>query len=179
MRITAGKLRGRHLGVKVSAGVRPTGARVREALFNILGNELEGVSVLDATGGSGILAFEAASRGAAPVRVLDRDRRVANALRRSVVQLGLSDVVDVSCVNSLARASAQETFDLVLADPPYAQDLDPWVEALLARTGSCLVLEHSAQKQAPEPPPGWSHRMRRYGDSCLSFYRREEEGSGR
>lgn len=179
MRITGGRLRGRRLRAKIGPGVRPTGARVREALFNVLGNELEGTSVLDATGGSGILAFEAASRGAAPVLILDRNRRVVTALVRSLEQLGLGDVVTARVGDSLRVATSDVGFDLVLADPPYAQELQPWVDALLPRALSCLVLEHAAKKQAPAAPRGWSCTSRRYGDSCLSFYRKTEEGSGR
>ena len=179
MRITGGKLRGRRLPTRVQAGVRPTGARVREALFNILGNDLEGTSVLDASGGSGILAFEAASRGAQPVLVLDRDRRAVASVRGSAARLGLGGVVTVRRADSTKPGALVGCFDLVLADPPYAQELEPWVRALLPQTGWCLVLEHGADKEPPAAPSGWRLDSRRYGDSRLSFYRAISEGSGR
>lgn len=172
MRITGGTHRGRRLGAKVHAGVRPTGSRVREALFNILGNDLTGLSVLDATGGSGILAVEAASRGAGPVTVQDRDRRVVKSLQATVEALGLAGRLQVRCADSLASVAAGADFALVLADPPYAEALEPWVEALLPQAREVLVLEHDARKPAPAPPTGVDLDTRRYGGTALSFYRR-------
>jgi 16S rRNA (guanine966-N2)-methyltransferase len=180
VRITGGSLRGRALPGRVGAGVRPTGARVREALFNILGNDLEGTSVLDATGGSGIIALEAASRGAAPVLVLERDRAVAADLSERVGRLGLSDTVTVVRRDALGPAAVEGTFGIAFADPPYAQDLQPWVSTLLPHAERVLVLEHAARKVAPPAPAGWEADTRRYGDTSLTFYRRSAApGSGR
>jgi 16S rRNA (guanine966-N2)-methyltransferase len=172
MRITGGTHRGRNLPTKVLDGVRPTSSRVREALFNILGNRLEGSSVFDATGGSGILALEAASRGGGPVLIQDRDRRAVRRLRLCVEALQLQERVSVRCADSLHPAADAEAFDLVLADPPYAQELEPWVGALAGRARECLVLEHDAKKPAPAPPEGFELNSRRYGGTALSFYRR-------
>jgi 16S rRNA (guanine966-N2)-methyltransferase len=171
MRITGGTHRGRILPAKVHDGVRPTSSRVREALFNILGNDLRDHSVLDATGGSGILAFEAASRGACPVLIQERDRRVVRTLRASVQALQLGERVRVICTDSVLRPTT-EPFDLVLADPPYQQELEPWVLALTPLTGETLVLEHDVKKEAPRAPEGFELRTRRYGGTALSFYRR-------
>jgi len=180
VRITGGSLRGRSLPGRIGPGVRPTGARVREALFNILGNDLGGLRVLDVTGGSGILAFEAASRGAAAVTVLERDRRAAADLAARAQQLGLADGVQVRCCDALAAGAIEGCFDLVLADPPYAHDLGPWVEALLPHTAWMLALEHAARKGAPAAPEPWEVDRRRYGDTGLTLYRRRAaDGSGR
>ena len=69
--------------------MRPTSARVREALFSVLGQHLEGLSVLDAFGGSGLLSFEAASRGAGPITVVERNRRQVRSIERQAAELGL------------------------------------------------------------------------------------------
>jgi 16S rRNA (guanine966-N2)-methyltransferase len=145
---------------------------VREALFNILGNDLDGVSLLDATGGSGIIALEAASRGAGPVLVQDRDRRVVGALRATVRDMGFEGTIQARYGNSLQPGPDPQPFQLVFADPPYAHELEPWVEALLPRALEILVLEHAADKSAPEAPEGVELVTRRYGGSALSFYRR-------
>jgi len=172
MRITGGTHRSRTLPARVSPGVRPTGSRVREALFNIVGNDLDGTSVLDATGGSGILALEAASRGASSVLVNDKERKVVAILKATIRSMGLEDRVLARYGNSLQPGKDAQTFDLVLADPPYTHELEPWVDALLPRTRWLLVLEHDAKKDPPEPPADVDLNTRRYGGTALSFYRR-------
>lgn len=172
MRITGGTHRGRRLDMKVARGVRPTGSRVREALFNMLGNQLDHASVLDATGGSGILAFEAASRGACPVLVHDKDRRVIGRLRAAVIELGFEGRVEARWSDSLRPPKEPRSFAVVLADPPYAQELEPWVAALLPQALQVLVLEHASDKTPPEAPDGVDLDTRRYGGTALSFYRR-------
>ncbi|MFH1463300.1 MAG: RsmD family RNA methyltransferase [Pseudomonadota bacterium] len=171
MRITGGTLRGRSLPGRVGAGVRPTGARVREALFNILGNDLEGQEVLDATGGTGLLAFEAASRGACRVLVIERDRRSAAVIAERACALGLTARVGVRCGDALACAAGEGRFDLVFADPPYAEPMAPWLAALLPCAGRALVIEHAVRQSPPAAPVGWVLDTRRYGDTALSFYR--------
>ncbi len=172
MRITGGTHRSRRLSAKVLEGVRPTSSRVREALFNILGNQLDGISVLDATGGTGILGLEAASRGAAPVVIQELERKVVRTIRRSVAELDLRERVSAIQANSLRPGPDAAVFDIVFADPPYAHELEPWVEILTPRTRDTLVLEHDAKTDAPEAPDGFDLRTRRYGGTALSFYRR-------
>ena len=87
VRVIAGSLRGSKLPVADLPGLRPTGDRARETLFNWLQNEIAGRQVLDAFAGSGALGFEAASRGAADVLLLERDARLANSLRESATRL--------------------------------------------------------------------------------------------
>jgi 16S rRNA (guanine966-N2)-methyltransferase len=169
MRITGGSHRSRKLPARVLTGVRPTAARVREALFNILGNDLGTWTVLDATGGSGILALEAASRGAL-VTIQERSRRLVNALQVTVRELDLQDRVTVRCADSLRPEAGASRFDLVLADPPYAQELEPWIEALAPRVERVLVLEHDAKNDPPSAPEAFELDTRRYGGTKLSFY---------
>lgn len=170
MRITGGELRGRSLPGRVPQGVRPTPARVREALFSMLRPELEGRTLLDAFGGSGILSFEALSRGAAHARILEKQSRAAHAIRTAAAALGLSDRVRVQ-VGHVPRDLGDGVADLVLADPPYALDPAPILAALAPLTGQLLVLEHARKTPPPQVPGLRLERSRRYGDTVLSLYR--------
>jgi 16S rRNA (guanine966-N2)-methyltransferase len=93
--------------------------RVREALFSILADEVEGARVLDLFAGSGSLGLEALSRGAVEARLVERDRRTARVLAANVESLGLEDVAIVSTADALAPESWGTAADLVFLDPPY------------------------------------------------------------
>lgn len=129
VRIVGGEWRGRRIEVPARGGVRPTPDRVRETLFNWLGQRLDGAACLDLFAGSGALGFEAASRGAARVVMVESDRAIAAALRRSREQLGAA-AVEVVAQDALAfLARGTERFDVVFLDPPFRQNALP---ALLA-----------------------------------------------
>jgi len=119
LRIIAGTWRGRKLGFPVVAGLRPTPDRVRETVFNWLAPVLPGARCLDLFAGSGALGFEAASRGAARVVLVERDAQVLQELRANGSTLGASQVqvVAAEALNYLAGSAAP--FDIVLLDPPY------------------------------------------------------------
>jgi 16S rRNA (guanine966-N2)-methyltransferase len=126
VRITGGEWRSRLVKVVDSTGLRPTPDRVRETLFNWLGQDLTGLECLDLFAGSGILGFDAASRGAARVVQVERDQRVFAALRENAAAFGARHVETVRAdalefVASSARAG--QRFDLVFLDPPYRQQL--------------------------------------------------------
>ena len=129
VRIVGGEWRGRRIAVPARAGVRPTPDRVRETLFNWLGQRLDGAACLDLFAGSGALGFEAASRGAARVVMVEEDRGVATALKKSREQLAAAavEVVTGDAFGYLARGG--ERFDVVFLDPPFRQNALP---ALLA-----------------------------------------------
>lgn len=133
MRIVGGAYRGRRIAVPARAGVRPTPERVRETLFNWLGQRLDGASCLDLYAGSGALGFEAASRGAARVVMVEADRGIAAALARSREQLGAAavEVVPGDALAYLARGG--ERFDVVFLDPPFRQNALPALLAALPR----------------------------------------------
>lgn len=150
-------------------GVRPTAGRVREALFSMLGQDLRGWSMLDAFGGSGLMALEAASRGASPVVVCERDRRVAAALQKTARGLGVALELRFGDARATLRGG---TWDLVFLDPPYADDPARWVEAAQAAAVRVLVIEHRSGRPVPERAGALvRERQRRYGDSTLSLYR--------
>ena len=133
VRIIGGKWKGRKL--RVGAGVRPTPDRVRETLFNWLAAELPGAKVLDLFAGTGALGFEALSRGAREATLVDRDRTVAEHLRRHRDLLDAKATVvraDALCWLS-ERIERSERWNVVFLDPPFALGRWPQLLALAAR----------------------------------------------
>jgi 16S rRNA (guanine966-N2)-methyltransferase len=131
VRIIGGQWKRSKLPVAQTPGLRPTPDRVRETLFNWLGQNLEGWRCLDAFAGSGALGFEAASRGATEVTLIERDTKLARGLRAVQDRLK-ADAVRIEVADALAwmARSAPERFDLVFIDPPF--DADLFVPALKA-----------------------------------------------
>src|SRR5476649_1681914 len=122
LRIVGGKYRSRVLRVPARPGLRPTPDRVRETLFNWLGQDLTGLACLDLFAGSGALGFEAASRGAARVVMVEKDRAAVAELERSRATLGAAQVAVVDGDAALYLAREQERFDVVFLDPPFRQN---------------------------------------------------------
>lgn len=179
MRVISGIHRGRRLVAPPGRSTRPTPDRVREALFNIVGQDLSDQSFLDLYGGSGAVAIEAHSRGAARVVCVESDRGAVAVIRQNVETCRASIEVLAMDVRSALRRLAGARFDVIFADPPYAEsdaagvgDL-AGVAELLAPDG-VLVLEHrGAAKEIPLAGLEIFDR-RRYGDSGLTLYRSPE-----
>jgi 16S rRNA (guanine966-N2)-methyltransferase len=131
VRIIGGEWRSRLVRFPSSLELRPTPDRVRETLFNWLGQRLDGLDALDLFAGSGALGFETLSRGAARVVMVERDRRVAEGLREAARELEArgAEVVQGEALAYLARDTAK--YDVVFLDPPYASDLAARALALL------------------------------------------------
>lgn len=128
MRIIGGQWRRRVLGFPDAEGLRPTPDRVRETLFNWLGQDLDGLACLDLFAGSGALGFEAASRGAAKVVMVERAPKVLAALAANVQMLGAGAKVEIVRADAVKFAgSAGRRFDVLFLDPPYRQG---WIERL-------------------------------------------------
>jgi 16S rRNA (guanine966-N2)-methyltransferase len=183
MRIVAGSAKGRALqGPKPSSRhIRPTADRVRETLFNVLGQWLEGQAVLDLYAGTGALALEALSRGAGRAVLVDSDREAQELCRQNAAGLGFSAQVELLS-QTVARAAEAlgkrgERFELIFADPPYAakvveQVLEHVGRAKLLAEGGMLVVEHDKREPAPESHEGLARvDQRRFGDTLVSFYR--------
>jgi len=154
VRIIGGQWKRSKLPVANKPGLRPTPDRVRETLFNWLGQNLDGWRVLDAFAGSGALGFEAASRGADEVLLLERDVELARSLQASRLRLKAENL-RVECSDALAwmARSAPARFELVLLDPPFGQDL--FLPALKA-AAPLLVPQGLLYLEASElllPPP--------------------------
>jgi 16S rRNA (guanine966-N2)-methyltransferase len=180
MRIIGGRFKGRRLKVPKGRALRPTAARVKEALFDILPHDLSGRRVLDLFAGTGGLAWEALSRGAGEALLVDSSREAGKAIRENATRLGFSSRCRVWIMpvdRALRRlAESGELFDIIFVDPPYERGavsvvLKKLGTAGLLRAGGMVVVEHSARE-----PVGESHGrlvladQRRYGDTLLSFF---------
>ena len=171
MRIVAGEFRGRQLKSPTWDGLRPTSDRLRETLFNILGDAVRGARVLDGYAGTGAIGIEALSRGAAHVTFVERDRRAIKLIEVNLAPLTRRrDAIIRTGFGGLATAS----FDLIVLDPPYASEaaaeaLDQAAD-LLAPAGR-LVVEHAARHAPPAERQALRlQRTVKAGDSALSFY---------
>ena len=179
MRIIAGALRGRVLA-PVKGRTRPTAAKVREAIFNILGAVPE-AQVLDLFAGTGALGIEALSRGAAQAVFVEDHPEALKALRRNLETLGLQDrsrVLPLPAAAALKKLAARgERFGLVFLDPPYGGGAA--AATLGALAGSSLLLpevwvvaEHSRRETLPESAGLLAlQTLRRYGDTRVAIYR--------
>jgi 16S rRNA (guanine966-N2)-methyltransferase len=127
VRIIAGQWRSRIVHFPDAPGLRPTPDRVRETLFNWLGQQLDGLACLDLFAGSGALGFEALSRGARRVVMVERDSKSAMALRESarVLEARNAQIVESDAMRFLEGSA--ERFDVVFVDPPYSANLVPAV----------------------------------------------------
>lgn len=127
IRIIGGAWRRRLVRFPGAAGVRPTPDRVRETLFNWLGQDLTGWRCLDLYAGTGALTLEAASRGAALAVAVDRNRALVESLRATGRALGAA-VLEMHVADARAYlAGERRAFDLIFLDPPYAEDPWPWL----------------------------------------------------
>lgn len=183
MRIVAGTARGRAIeGPKpTSKHIRPTADRVRETIFNVLGQFLDGQGVLDLYAGTGALGLEAVSRGAGRAVLVDQDREAQALCRKNTEGLGFSAQVELlaqpvaRAVEALGRKG--ERFELIFADPPYAaRVVETVLEAVtgagLVSPGGMVVVEHDKREDSPEQHAGLTREdQRRFGDTLVSFYR--------
>ena len=156
VRIIGGRWRSRILEFPDAADLRPTPDRVRETLFNWLGQDLSGMACLDLFAGSGALGFEALSRGASSTVMVEKDPAALRALRENAGKLGAGDL---TVVRGDALEFARETrsrFDVVFVDPPYRLNLQAaalsLVRGLLSPHGRVYVESASPL----EPPRGWT-----------------------
>ena len=163
VRIVGGTHRGRKIAFPDAAGLRPTGDRIRETLFNWLAPVLPGSRCLDLFAGSGVLGIEAASRGAAEVVLVESAPRVASALRETIDELRLGErvrLVEAGALQWLATA-APVRFDVAFLDPPFAAGLMAEAIAALEAGGwladGALVYLERSDSQDPWPvPSNWT-----------------------
>ncbi len=156
--------------------VRPTPGRVKESLFSILMQRIEGAAVLDLFAGTGAIGFEAASRGAARVVSVEAHRETAQAIEAAAADLGLTDRVTVMAAPAeRALYRVEGPFDLVYMDPPYANEVPLQLFRLLAERkllapDALVIYEHAAKRILPDVPGYRSTREEVYGDVALAFF---------
>ncbi len=186
MRVVAGELRSRRLHTVAGRETRPTSERARAGLFDWLGpSRVAGARVLDLFAGSGALGIEALSRGASSAVFVERSRGALRALQRNLDELALQGrarVVEADLERGLGPLAAKlGSFDLVLADPPYASRArerllgDESLESLLGPDG-VVVLERSARDEPGASPVHLRLRgTKRYGETAFDWWDREAE----
>jgi 16S rRNA (guanine966-N2)-methyltransferase len=175
VRVVAGRFRGHGLVAPRGRETRPTSDRVREALFSILGGSIEGAQVLDLFAGSGALAIEALSRGAAGAVLVDSSAAAVAAIRRNLSAVGVdAEVRRQDALTYLERASLDgRQYDLVFLDPPYrqasviGQRLSTALGPVLA-PGARVVVE--SDRRAPLELDLDLLDERRYGDTLIRIY---------
>lgn len=172
-----------HVPRQAGEGLRPTMDMVKNAIFNVIGDSVEGTRVLDLFAGIGGLGLEALSRGATSCVFVESDRRAAETIRKNLEKTRLpgGEVANADALRWLDHSAAEAAFDLILADPPYAKqpgdrDFTPELVGNIAlwkalKPGGLFILEHLPN--APLELHGrWEcARRKRYGATEVSFLR--------
>ena len=175
MRVIAGTHRGIRLFSPRWSGLRPTSDRLRETLFDVLGNRVEGSRVLDGCAGTGAVGIEALSRGASYVLFIERDHRSVSLIRRNVRRCGFADRCTIRCARlpGALKGSSESPFDLAFLDPPYgAKDIGAILTATVRHLSprGLLVFERQLGKSPLVDPGLKSVRVLRAGGSVLELY---------
>jgi 16S rRNA (guanine966-N2)-methyltransferase len=187
LRITGGTAKGRSVESPIGGEVRPTGAKVRQALFNILAFRMQGARVLDICAGTGLVGIEALSRGAGSLISrslisIEENRALAKAVEVSFKKLKLDGEVICGDFRRVLPVLEPKSFDIIFADPPYKsphiKDIPLSVEKFdLLDDGGLLVIEHmKGYKFSEECTVLRLQSTRNYGQTCLSFFSKEEAG---
>ncbi len=180
MRIIAGEARSRPIKAPKGQNTRPTQDRVRESLFNILAPRVEGARVLDLYAGSGALALEALSRGAAHAVLVEKAREAQLVAAENLKVLGFegrAQLMKMPDTQALSALRGQQ-FDLLFLDPPYAMEVAPVVEIIAAYglmdKDALMMIEHSGHNPPVVGDAFEKTDVRRYGETQISFYRLHE-----
>ena len=173
MRVVAGEYRGRRLQAPHGTSVRPTSDRVREAVFSILG-DIEGLRVLDLFAGSGALAIEALSRGAASATLVENDRAAVEAIRANLAPLSDANAVVVRADALAWLGGRRGPFDLVFAAPPYSSAgklAGPLSQKLPAALSPNALIVSESDKRDPLTLAFPLEDERTYGHTRIAIHR--------
>lgn len=178
VRVSGGVARGVPLVEPRGRRLRPTSGLVREAIFNILGDQVDGADVLDLFAGTGALGIEALSRGAARATFVETDQAACQAIVQSLARThfaGRGQVLRGSLPGALGSVDGQ--FDIIFLDPPYNAAVDELLTQLAPHCspGATVVYEHGSRYNPPGRPAGLALTDRRtYGDSAIAIYHLQE-----
>lgn len=178
MRIISGSSKGRVLARPKGQAIRPTSDRVKESIFNILRDEIEGKMVLDLFAGTGNLGIEALSRGAKKTIFVEKGRQALRIIQRNLTQFGFeerSEIIPKDANRAIGILKQRgESFDLILMDPPYEKGL---IKRTLMKLDSnpiyhkdsILIIEHDRRENLPRTMDWNLFRERQFGDTVISF----------
>jgi 16S rRNA (guanine966-N2)-methyltransferase len=180
MRITGGIGRGRKLKVPAGSKVRPTSDKVKQALFNILGERVPGSVFLDLFAGAGGIGIEALSRGAERAVLVDGFRESLDVVKQNIDEAGFGEQAEA--VLSKAEPFLKKRsgpYDIVFLDPPYAMELLPLLQLVAAsallKPDAVVIAEHFKKRPSPEQAGNLArYREAVYGDTVLAFYKKAE-----
>lgn len=170
MRVTGGKFKNRIITSSNQKAVRPTSSKMREAIFSMIGQNLEGNSFLDAFGGSGIMGVEAYSRGAYPVVITEKNATSFRKITDAISDLK-ADIV-VKCQDA-KRAIQSAEWDIIFLDPPYSFDIQPYLD-ISFRQGRYLVIAEMEHQKKIDVSSGWQESKEKiYGTSKLVIFEKD------
>ena len=177
VRIISGKFGGRKIEAPDNKRTHPMSERVRNALFNSIGEEIVDADVLDVFAGTGAIGLEALSRGARHAIFVERDRIAQKILAKNITTLGAqeqAEIIRTSVVNWLETRDTQ-LFDIIFADPPYHDTQFSTVSRLfgLLKPAGLMVLSHPGRGEVSTKTGVFVVDNRRYGNLYLTLYRRE------
>lgn len=182
--ISAGQFKGYKLGMPNNREIRPTPGKVKEALFSIIGHDLEGDVVLDLFAGTGNLALEAISRGAGKAYLVEKSAEGCQLINKNIAYLGVGDkcrLIRGDWKQSIFKI--KETIDLIFLDPPYQAGLmEDCLNTIgqnnLLADGGIIVAEHDAHQILPSLEGGFSiWKSKKYGNTAITLYTKIERTS--
>ena len=176
MRVISGKLGGQIFKAPSGHATHPMGDRVRTALFNTLG-DIEGLTILDAFGGSGALSFEAISRGASKAKILETDKLAYKIIQDNIDKLKLNNQVELMNINanSWTYRNNTERFDILLFDPPYDRIQEKLIEKLAKHANVNGIIVTSIPTDGDIRLPKEKYQIlteKVFGNAKLVFYRK-------
>ena len=178
MRIISGKFGGRKLDAPDNTRTHPMSERVRNAMFNSLGNRIIDAHVLDAFAGTGSLGLEALSRGASNATFVEKDRIAQKIISNNIASLKVENTTSIirSPLSSWVDNYNGDKFDIIFADPPYHDPQFSTVSKLfdLLKPGGIMVLSHPGRGEEPTKTGVVVVDNRSYGNAFLTFYRRTQ-----
>ena len=185
MRVIAGTARGIRLDTPKGLETRPTGERVKEAVFSMLHFDLPGAKILDLFGGTGQLGIEALSRGAMRAVFVDKSDAACKLIRDNVKKTGFSNNTKIVKTDyETYLKGCCEKFNIVLLDPPYAEvflenAIKLITEIDILQTNGIIVAERPLGKELSCSIPGYSRsKDYKYGNTLIALYRKNEAGEG-